>query len=98
MKNLIYLLKGQLDKEMHEICKDFLYSDRNRYSPRYYNFGKINDDTGGVVIQSTEMPSLSFEVAADVNIFDFDPLKFWDEFKQYRTKFIKENYPEIKAY
>ena len=47
---------------------------------------------------STIVYELGFQISTPENYpyIDFD--KFWEQFKEYRTKFLLKNYPTIKAY
>lgn len=88
-------IKKQLDKEMHKVCTLFCLIGTPAETPRYFNFGKFEEDSKILTIVSTQRSSLGFWVKTPFNFIEVD--KFWQQFKEYRTEFLKENYPTIKT-
>tara|TARA_R110000822_G_scaffold79597_2_gene190267 strand:+ start:46 stop:357 length:312 start_codon:yes stop_codon:yes gene_type:complete len=92
MTNYITPIKNQLDEKMHEVCSMFMLIGNKRETPRYYNIDSLDD--GLLRIGSTQNSSLYFEIKTELNFINFD--NFWQQFKEYRTKFLFENYPSIE--
>ena len=97
-------IKNQLNKKMHEVCNIFMLIGTPRETPRYYNFGGFDDDTNTLKIKSTQNDNLFFTI--DCKNLNYESLtfltsnknEFWQQFKDYRTKFLLNNYPTINAY
>lgn len=101
MKTTDYItpIKKQLDEKMHELCAIYMVIGTPRETPRFYNFRDFNIDTKTLTIGSTQKQSLSFEI--DLSKTDIDVIfveEFWQQFKEYRTKFLLENYKTINPY
>lgn len=94
--NYIEPIKNQLDEQMHKQCVAFMLIGTPRETPRYMNFGEFDDDTRVLTIESTQTSNVFFNVETS---FDFVECHvFWEQFKEYRTKFLTDNYPTINAY
>jgi len=91
-------IKTELDAKMHIECVATLGMN-SHYSTRWYNVNNFDYDTNTLKIQSTQNRDLFFTV--DCNHMDigyFDSSEFWKQFKEYRTDFLLENYPQIDVY
>ena len=91
--NYIKPIEKKLNEKMHKICSIFCVIGTNFETPRYYNFGEY--ENGRLRIQSTQNKNLFFDIKTDfkfINVADF-----WQQFKEYRTKFLLENYPTINT-
>ena len=94
MINYITPIKNQLDNQMHQVCNMFMLIGSPSETPRYYNYKSLED--GILKVGSTQKNDLYFAVKTD---FDFiDVSDFWNQFKEYRTKFLFDNYPTIEQY
>jgi hypothetical protein len=89
-------IKNQLDEQMHNQCVAFMLIGTQRETPRYMNFGEFDDDTKVLTIQSTQTSKVFFDIETDFDFVEVD--KFWEQFKEYRTEFLIENYPTINPY
>ena len=86
---------------MHEVCNMFMLIGSPRETPRYYNFGGFDRDKNTIKIKSTQNSNLYFIINIDENLLEdlrFEVSEFWQQFKEYRTKFLLNNYPTINAY
>jgi|14BtaG_2_1085337.scaffolds.fasta_scaffold00362_26 hypothetical protein len=97
-------IKDQLDENMHLHCSVFITIGSQIETPRYYNYGGYDEETKKIKIRSTQTDRLFFWVdisdQSEEYINDFmytiDIVsEFWAQFKEYRTNFLKENYPTI---
>lgn len=89
-------IKSELDKNMHIHCGVFCTIGTPNETPRYYNFGGFDIETKVLTIASSQSSRLFFRVQT---AFDYvDCTEFWQQFKEYRTKFLQENYPTISIY
>lgn len=89
-------IKDQLDEQMHNQCVAFMLMGTPREIPRYMNFGEFDDDTKVLTIESTQTSRIFFDIQTD---FDFIEVHiFWEQFREYRTEFLIENYPTINPY
>lgn len=88
-------IKKELDKEMHNACALFCTVGTPFETPRYYNFGKFDREAKVLTIASTQNSELGFWLVTPFRFVDVD--EFWQQFKDYRTNFLKENYPTIEA-
>jgi hypothetical protein len=92
-------IKNQLDKKMSEACLLYMTIGTPRETPRYYNFRHFDIDTKTLTIGSTQKQSLFFTIdLSDTNINFVDIDNFWQQFKEYRTNFLTNNYNTINAY
>jgi hypothetical protein len=94
-------IENQLNEKMHEVCNIFMLIGTPRETPRYYNlkdFEEIENNSFIIEIISTLNHKLGFKFSTPENYpyIDFD--EFWQQFKDYRTKFLLNNYPTINAY
>ena len=102
--NLIKPIKKELEEKMHEVCVIFCTIGTPRETPRYYNIRQFKNNI--LTIGSTQNQDLFFNIDCS-NIKEFQPDKdftilfairfndFWSQFKEFRTEFLKENYPTI---
>jgi hypothetical protein len=97
-------IKDQLDENMHLHCSVFTTIGSQLETPRYYNFGGYDSENKQLKIKSTQTDRLFFwvnisnqsEEYIDDFIHQIDFVnEFWAQFKEYRTNFLKENYPTI---
>jgi len=65
-------------------------------SPRWMNYGGFNRDTKVLTIESTQTSKIFIEVETDFNFVKCND--FWQQFKEYRTAFLVNNYPTINPY
>jgi|TARA_R110000822_G_scaffold214128_1_gene349238 hypothetical protein len=103
MKKINYItpIQKQLNEKMHEVCNMFMLIGSPRETPRYYNFGGFDRDKNTIKIKSTQNSNLYFIINIDENLLEdlrFEVSEFWQQFKEYRTKFLLNNYPTINAY
>jgi hypothetical protein len=89
-------IKDKLDAHMHIRCVAFIVMGSPRETPRYMNFGEFDIDRKILTIESTQTSSIFFKVQAEFDFIECDV--FWEQFKQYRTEFLVNNYPTIKPY
>ena len=104
--NYIKPIKKQLETKLHKECQKFLkwnYTDKS-LTPRYYNIKHIKNNT--LRIGSTQDRNFYFEIDL-TNVKEYNVLrhknnnivysveKFWEQFKEFRTQFLKEHYPQI---
>jgi hypothetical protein len=96
--NMDYItpLKEKLDENLHTICGLFKVIGTPAETPRYFNFKEFDMDTRVLKIGSTQRDSLYFSIQTEFTFVDCD--EFWNQFKQYRTEFLKTNYPTINPY
>ena len=96
MIDYITPIKDKLDEQMHNQCVAFMLMGTPRETPRYMNFGGFCNDTKILTIESTQTARIFFDIQTD---FDFIEVhNFWEQFKEYRTNFLIENYPTINPY
>jgi len=96
-------IKDKLDENMHLHCSVFITIGSQLETPRYYNFREYDAENKKIKIQSTQTNRLFFWV--DISDqpqeyieqieFMYPVEDFWAQFKEYRTNFLKENYPTI---
>lgn len=106
MENFIEKHKEILEKKLHEQCKLFNPKDRlGLKSPRWMNFREVKEGykpgTYILVIGSTQLSRITFEIPIEWNEYldlttDVEP--FWKSFRNFRTQFLKDNYPAINPY
>jgi hypothetical protein len=97
MINYIEPIKAELDEKMNLHCSVFITIGSPKETPRYYNFGGFNDEENTIIIASSQNSKLFFEVSNPFEWCDFDVTDFWQQFKEYRTNFLKTNYPTIET-
>jgi hypothetical protein len=87
-------IKKELNEKLHEACNIYMLIGSPGETPRYYNFKNLDNKI--LRIGSTQKDNLYFEIKTN---FEFINVKeFWKQFKEYRTKFLLNNYPTINAY
>lgn len=89
-------IKKELDKNMHSTCVLFMTIGTPSETPRYFNFKEFDMGTKILQIGSTQRDVLYFSVQTDFIFVDCE--EFWGQFKEYRTDFLKTNYPTINPY
>ena len=92
--NYIQPILEQLNYNMEQTCNMFMLIGSPSETPRYYNFKSFDD--GILTIGSTQKDGLFFKI--DTNFKFIDVNNFWQQFKEYRTNFLLENYPTINIY
>jgi len=91
-------IKKQLNKRMTECSLLYMAIGTIRETPRYYNFRDFDIDTKTLTIGSTQKQSLFFTVdLSDTDIDFISCSDFWKQFKEYRTKFLQNNFKTIDA-
>jgi hypothetical protein len=95
MTNYIEPIRTQLDEKMNLHCSVFITIGSPKETPRYYNFNSFDEDTKVLKISSSQNSRLFFEI--QTNFDEIDCAEFWPQFKEYRTTFLKENYPTIET-
>ena len=95
--NYIEPIKEKLDQKMHEQCVAFMLIGNQKETPRYLNFGGFDSNTKILKIESTQTRRVYFYVQTDFDFFDVEVHEFWAQFKEYRTKFLTDNYPKIET-
>ena len=98
-------IKTELDAKLHEFSKKHLMltglSIADAYLPRWFNFDKYED--GKLYIKSS-ISSKGFyitvpeELQDDYFVLMYEHADFWQQFKAYRTEFLKNNYPNIRQF
>ena len=100
--NYIKPIKKQLEKKMHQECKRFLnFCTDKSLTPRYYNIRGIKGNI--LTFGSTQDRDFYFDIdLTNVKEYEkiielqyYNPEKMWSQFKEFRTKFLKDNYPQI---
>jgi len=95
-------IKKELNEKMHEVCNMFMLIGTPRETPRYYNFGGFDEEIEILKIKSSQNENLFFSIdckGLNYNSISFLPCDdFWEQFKEYRTEFLLNNYPTINAY
>ena len=87
-------IKNQLNEKMHEVCKNFVLIGTPRETPWYYNYQDLENNI--LTIGSTQKNNLFFKIKTNFEFIEVN--QFWQQFKDYRTKFLLNNYPTINAY
>jgi len=96
MTDYITPIKEQLDEKMTEVSLLYMTIGTPRETPRYYNFRDFDTETKTLTIGSTQKQSLFFTIDLSdtgIEMIWFD--KFWQQFKEYRTNFLQENFKTI---
>lgn len=94
---LIEKYKVQFDENMFNHANIFITIGSGNESPRWYNFKEV-DENNILTIGSTQNSGLFFTVQLEGNEWmhlQDDVQGFWQAFKEYRTDFLKTNYPTI---
>ena len=95
-------IKKQLEEKMHKECKRFLkFCTDNSLTPRYYNIRGIEGNI--LTFGSTQDKNFYFNIdLTNVKEYEkiielqyYNPEKMWSQFKEFRTQFLKDNYPQI---
>ena len=100
--NYIEPIKKQLEEKMHKECKRFLkFCTDNSLTPRYYNIRGIEGNI--LTFGSTQDKNFYFNIDL-TNVKEYEKIielqyynteKMWSQFKEFRTQFLKDNYPQI---
>lgn len=81
---------------MHNFCMLFVtIGSGRRESPRWLNFGSIDTDKKELTIKSTQNSGLGFTISVPYRFVEVE--EFWEQFREYRTKFLQENYKTIET-
>ena len=88
-------IRKELEENLHEQCVAFMLIGTKRESPRYINFRDFDMNTKVLRMQSTQTESVFFEIDTPFEIVDVTD--FWEQFKEFRTEFLQNNYPTIKT-
>ena len=93
-------IKEQLDRNMEVICEVFTRMHlHNSHTPRYYNFREYDRETKTLTIGSTQHRALSFNIdCSDTEIDRVMCGDFWQQFKEYRTKYLQKNFKTIETF
>ena len=94
MINYITPIEKELDEKLHEVCNMFMLIGSPSDTPRYYNYKSL--ENGILKIGSTQKDDLFFQIKTDYEFINADI--FWSQFREYRTKFLLNNYTTINAY
>jgi hypothetical protein len=106
--NLIEKYKEQIEAGLKEVAEQYLLEKSLELSPRWFNTNGVlehYDKDGNEVydwkIKSTQC-YLRFSIPITKEEFeDYRTGGFrdmWDDFKRFRTQWLKENYPQIPRY
>ena len=108
-KDFLEKYRPQIEEELHRIAKNCLQMPGSEskilFSPRWVNIGREHfdnkDGTCDIQLRSSQ-GTCGFFLTVDKgdlgsNWF-FLSSYLWDAFKEFRTEFLLENYPEIKTY
>ena len=87
-------IRETLEQSMHELCNAFMLIGFPHETPRYFNFKSFDNETGKLQVGSTQSSKLFFEVDTPFKYVYVND--FWEQFKEFRTSFLKQNYPTIK--
>lgn len=107
MSNIIIdTYRDQLETEMHRQCAVFCTMGTSVESPRWINVEKVFKDEYGCTylkFKSTQVSRIFFHI--EISEAHYNALSrmllvdfLWDDFKQFRTNFLRENYPTIEQY
>lgn len=96
MTDYITPIKEQLDEKMTEVSLLYMTIGTPRETPRYYNIREVDYESQTLTIGSTQKNSLFFTIDLSdtgIGMIWFD--KFWQQFREYRTNFLQENFKTI---
>ncbi len=95
--NYIEPIKKELEENLHKFSQLFILIGKgNRETPRYFNLKEIDPINKTLKIGSTQQSNLFFIINYGNKINSFiDSNDFWQQFKEFRTSFLLENYPTI---
>jgi len=96
MTDYITPIKEQLDEKMTEVSLLYMTIGTQKDTPRYYNIREIDYESQTLTIGSTQKDRLFFTIdLSDTGIETIQFGKFWQQFKEYRTNFLQENFKTI---
>ena len=112
MKTIDYItpIKEKLEEELHNVCNWFMLIGQPYESPRYYNMSNktheqilkdMDNKQHYLYIASTMNSELYFKIKITPDYYkllwkiDGD---FWQQFKEFRTKYLTKHYPTINPY
>lgn len=99
MEDYITPIKTQLDEAMHLHCSLFRTIGSENETPRYYNFKSYDLKSQVLTIGSTQTKRLFFQIdCKGLNFGYLESSDFWQQFKEYRTDFLRKNYSTISVY
>lgn len=90
-------IKDELTQNMHQFANTYkLIGMSKSESPRWFNFRGFDHETKVLSVGSTQRQGLMFEVQTDfIEVVVND---FWEQFKAFRTEFLKEHHPTIETF
>lgn len=100
---ILTIYKDAIEEQLHKMCQTFCLIGFPHESPRWVNVNKLYKEDDKFILQfkSTQC-SLGFNIYISENHYNrletfilSDYL--WDDFKTFRTEFLKEYYPTIKT-
>lgn len=105
MSNIILeTYKDQIEAALHEKCQLFCLIGQSYESPRWVNVDDVfkADGVHYLKFRSTQC-RLFFAIEISENHYDYLNRVFlsdflWNDFKAFRTEFLKEHYPTIKTF
>ena len=93
--NYIEPIRKELEENLHKQCVAFMLIGTPRETPRYINFGKFYMDTKVLRMESTQTSNIFFEIETPFKRIGAN--EFWEQFKEFRTEFLQNNYPTIET-
>lgn len=99
--NYIEPIQKELEENLHKFSQAFMLrrkglSNETTETPRYFNLKEIDPINKTLKIGSTQQGYLFFIINYENKIEDYiDTNDFWQQFKEFRTNFLLENYPTI---
>ena len=89
-------IKKELDKQMTIYSELYLRNGQEYQTPRYFNFDSFDMETKILTIGSTQRSYLKFQIQTEFPFVEVH--EFWNQFKEYRTEFLKKNFEMIKRF
>ena len=94
--NYIKPIQKELENELHKFCQSFILIGRPHETPRYFNLKFYDCIDKTLKIGSTQTNNLFFVINIENKLEEYiDTNEFWQQFKEFRTNFLLENYPTI---
>ena len=97
MQNYIKPIQKELEKELHKFSQLYiLMGNGAKDTPRYFNLKMYDCIDKTLTIGSTQRNDLFFIINIENKLEQYiDTNDFWQQFKEFRTSFLLENYPTI---
>ena len=97
MKNYIEPIKKELEENLHQFCQAYmLIGNGTSETPRFFNIQNYDVFKHTLTIGSTQKQSLNFTIDLNNKFDEYVNFNdFWQQFKEFRTNFLLENYPTI---